>query len=496
VATIKKSVHPHTLPGVHPGLQERLREAEEAENRGETPRSLEGAQKVLRPTPEVGSAARKAQVRTIGLVDPAYRAAQDGLAAIAQQDAFKPGQSLDQLWDTLNEADKIKAGATERFRLELESSLRITAMPWTAPHKLGGRLDARGLKRANDNLRAEIDAYGYLLAPDSYGLLTRFVDETHKLIELCLRVRAVQGIDTAAVHDILRDLVHKLLYQELCSRRRAMGDRGIRRICGNIALADILYDQLKQLPEFSPRERLVMRIIHVHQDLGHTAYAARVSFRGSKLHRAYGARIFNDELNRYRVLLTHEELELTRSAIATHSSEELPFTQMRLLALVRAVDHLAPFAPYKVYKHFETVPHATDYLDDLLERARAGNLEKHAAAKDALRQLLSEAELHPGLRDDLMAAFRPLGAKAELVELGAWGGDVAQLRYDANGDGAVHMLLQPDDFCCRYQALFDQQQEQLLRLAHSFELSDEAFCNSTTLRFQRSGLGALILERP
>ncbi|MBI5508517.1 MAG: hypothetical protein HY903_07175 [Deltaproteobacteria bacterium] len=493
--TVKKSVHPRTLPGLHPGLEQRLREAEQAEAKGETPRSLEGPQKILRPTIDVSSTERQAQVRTIGLVDPAYRKTQDGLAALAQQDAFRPGADLDQIWDSLSEAEKLRAGAVERFRLEMESSLKLSAMPWNAPHKLGGRLDARGLKRLNDNVRAEIDAYGYLLAPDSYRLLIRFVDDTHKLFDLCLRVRAVQGIDTVSAAALVQDLVEKLIYQELCSRRRAMGDRGIRRICGNIELAEQLYNQAKRLPDFTPRERLLMRVIHVHQDLGQTAYAARVSFRGSKLHRAYGARIFNDEINRYRGLFTHEELEQARTAVATHSSEELPFTKARVLAFVRAVDHLAPFAPFRLLKQLEPVANAGDYLDDLAARARQGETERYVAAKDALRTLLEGEQMHPGLRDDLLAAFRPLHKNAELIELGPWGGEISGLQLDANGDGAVVAKITPDPFTVQHQALFDYQQQQLLNVARACEISPEAFREAPQVVLTRPGFGALVLVR-
>src|SRR5690606_4549527 len=103
-------------------------------------------------------------------------------------------------------------------------------------------------------------------------------------------------------YEILRDWLHKLIYQELCSRRRAMGDRGIRRICANIELADLIHARLKAKPGYSLRQALLTRVVQVHQDIGHTAYAARVSFRASKLHRAYGARIFTDEINRYRAI--------------------------------------------------------------------------------------------------------------------------------------------------------------------------------------------------
>ncbi len=494
VVEIKKSAHPRQLPGIHPGLEQRLREAEQAELRGETPRPIDGAQKILRPTPETTAPERKAQAQTLGLVDPAYRAASDGLAALAEQAPFLPGTDLDAAWDSLSEAEKLRAGAVERFRLEMETSLRRAAMPWEAPHKLGGRLDQRALQRSTRNLRAEIGAYAYLLAPDSQALLERFVDETQKLVELCLRQRVIEGVDAQTLHQLLQDLLHKLLYQELTSRRRAMGDRGIRRICANIDLAEQLYKQLRARPDFSARERLLMRIIHVHQDLGHTAYAARVSFRGSKLHRAYGARIFHDELDRFRTLLHHDELELVRAAIATHSSEELPFAQARVLALIRAVDHLAPFAPHRVFLHLAAEESLHDYLDDLLARARRQDLDAYRVAKEAFQIALADTGWPPALRDDVWAAFRPFERSVDLAELGALAGEVAELRLSLDGAGELCARLAPSPFAARYQALFDVQQDQLLRLARTTGVAEQELRAGARLCFRAAAGGALVLE--
>ncbi|MBI3178062.1 MAG: hypothetical protein HYZ27_00275 [Deltaproteobacteria bacterium] len=489
---IKKSAHPRGLPGVHPGLRERIRNAEEAELRGEMPRPIDGAQRVIRPSLDTTEPERRLQARTLGLVDPAYRATQDGLAAIAAQAAFMPGTELDRVWDSLSEVDKIRAGASERFRLEMEASLRLAHKPWRPPHQLGGRLDARNLKRSSDNILAELASVDYLLAADSRALLCAFVEDTHKLIDTCLKQRAVQGIDAVPMHELMRDLVHKLVYQEIVSRRRAMGDRGVRRICGNIALAERVYAQLRGLPDFSPRERLLMRIIHVHQDLGHVAFAARVSFRGSKLHRAYGARIFADEANRYRVLLTHDEIELVQNAVTTHAGEELPYAQARVLALVRAVDHLAPFAPHRVYSHLQRIDGASDYLDDLLARARAGRADDYLAAKGAFVSFLDAVDMEQALRDDLCAAFRPVERQADIVELGDLAGEVQELQW---GHDELRVTLASDGFAQRYQALFDQQQEQLLRFAMATGVTAGDLRAKRTLTFRKAGSGGLRIER-
>ncbi len=492
---IKKTASPQ-LPPVHPGLQQRLREAEEAEKRGETPRGLDKAHRVLRPSLDTITPERADQAHAIGLVEPAYKDTEDGRAALAEQAAFRPGEDLDVIWDELSEGEKIRAGATERFRLEMESTLRQAMMPHALPHQITGRLDARTLRRSEDNLLAELASLEYLLAPDSYGLLKTFIYETREVLEVCIKHRLVAGIDAIGGYSFLRDLLHKLLYQELASRRRAMGDRGVRRICTNVALGERLLLQHKKLADWSPRSQILFRVICVHLDLGLTAYAARVSYRGTKLHRNYGARIFLDEMNRYRALLSYEEMELVRLAVGTHSSEELPFASQRLLAIVRGVDHLAPLAPHRVYKHFESLPAAVEVLDAMLEHQEARRIEAYLEEKRRLREVLGACDIAPALRDDLYAAFRPIERQAEPVDLGELAGEVSELVLDLKGDGVLRATLTPDAFARRYQVLFDQQQDQLVNVGRATGVTLPALQKAQgSLRFTKAGLGALELVR-
>ncbi len=470
---IKKAATPRGLPPIHPGLQQKIREAEDAERAGRTPRRLiADAQKILRPTLDAREAIRKAQIRTIGLIEPVYRAEADGLGEIADSPAFRPGVNLDEVWDGLSEQEKIRAGAVERFRLELDATLRRAAKPWNAPHVVAKTLTGRVLRHASENLRSYVAAFDDLIAPDAYALLLRFIDETETLLRDCMQRKALSGVEGPTLAELFGDLVEKLVYQELISRRRAMGDRGIRRICANIELAETLYGDLLERGIAELRHRLLMRIIHVHQDLGHTAYAARMSFRGGRLHRAYGARIFTDEMNRYRPLLKPEELTLARAAVATHADPVLPFGEALVLALTRAVDHLAPFAPYRPFLHLQGVDGIDDFLDDLVDRARRRDHEQFVAARNAFGQYLAyESELSPILLEDILASFRPFERLAEPVELGPVAGEVDALSLEPEDGGTLRATVTPNPFVERYQVLFEHQQDQLLRLAKQSALT-------------------------
>ena len=493
---IKKTVRALNLPGVHPGIAQKIREGEEAELKGEEPRNLEGPQKIIRPALDATTGDRIDQARTVGLVEPAIKVGADGRLDLADVQPFMPGVDLDDVWDTLSENRKIQAGAIERFRLEMDVSLLRAAGPWEKPHELGGRLDARNLNRSQENIYAEIEAYAYLLAEDSRHLLMKFVDETRSLIAKGLQQNAISGIDTANIAEILRDWLHKLLYQELVSRQRRMGDRGIRRICANVELADQIYEKLKPFPNFSIRDQLLQRLIHVHQDLGYTAYAARVSYRGTRMHRAYGARIFTDELNRYRSLFTHDELKLARRVVATHSAAEMPFATERVTAIVRAVDHLAPFAPHRVYMHLAKIPDCALYLDDMLDAVSSKNYDALGAHQELLGMHLEGHDIEPALRDDLLASFRPFHKLADPIDLADLAGDIAGIQLDPSPpQGGVVVQLQPNEFARKYQVLFDCQQDQLTRVGRDVGITQKDLVLKNPLRLEAEGSGFLTIGR-
>ncbi len=502
---IKKSARLVHAPGIHPGLMEKIRDAEKAELRGELPRELGGAQKITRPTIDVSTETRLKQTKTTGLVDGAQALGVDGRDILAKQAPFRPGEDLDEIWDTLSEGDKIRAGGVERFRLEMESTLRRRIPAWKKPHHIGGRLDQRNLDRLVGNLVAKIDGSASLLASDSRALMVTFFKQTAWVISVCLRQKIIAGITARELSDILNDWCDKLIYQELASRERAMGDRGVRRILGNVQFSDVLYDGFARDPTCSPKERLLARLIHVHQDLGYTAYAARVSFRGGRMHRAYSARIFSDELNRYRSLFTHSELNLAMHAIATHSLPELPFAHHRVMALVRVVDHLAPFAQYRIYKHFEDHKHLNPFLEAMRDAVTLRDWEAFIHAKQRFFAELPTTFDEPILVADLMASIAPFEKMFEPVDLGPWAGEATKLGIDftENASGIVHATIRSESFAERFQILFDVQQSQLAAVARKSGVKISSFPEVRELRFavqqadssDAPGYGALLLKR-
>jgi len=489
---VKKSSTPRGLPPVHPGLAQKIRDAETAEIKGESPPRINDSQKILRQSFETYSKLQKQQAYTLGLLDPAY-VEKDAPKAFAEQIPFKPGVDLDNIWDELSEQEKLRAGAIERFRLEMDNMLARLNKNKHLPHQIGGRIDARNLKRLQENLFAYIEGFADFLAPDSRNLLERFVLEMRDLLGLCIRVQVVRGIDAICVKKVFDDLTQKMLYQEFVSRFRGMGDRGIRKIAGAIDVAEKVFSQMARAPNFAPRNRLLMRILLVHQDLGYTAYAARGSYRGGQMARIYGARIFTDELDRYRALLTADEIELARIAVASHNSEEFPFANQFFVALLRCVTHLTPFYPHLIVKHLQTLPDAHIYLDDLLARAKSQDIVGYGAAKDAFAVFLKTTTWPQPLQEDILAGFRAFAKGASFVDLCNFAGVVQLMRLEPSEFGLLRVTLQNSQWLQKYQALFDSRQELLVRSLRRTGVNDEVLQQAPVLEVAKVGMGTLAI---
>jgi hypothetical protein len=195
----------------------------------------------------------------------------------------------------------------------------------------------------------------------------------------------------------------------------------------------------------NPRDELWFRVFAVHRYLGLTAYGARKSYRGTKMMRAYGARIFADESNLYRRLLAPAEIGHLLYAIGSQGDLEIPWRDDRRLALTRITTFAGPLLHHRLCVH---ASHAN------VEILRHGVAESWPSGKEALLRSLPLPDL---LCADVLAALRPVDRGASLVEGPA-------LRWDSVGADAdgVTLRLVPDA-ARAHGALFDDGQEHLRR---------------------------------
>ncbi len=379
----------------------------------------------------------------------------EGLDKIAAE------QQLDDIWFSLSDKQRIVVGRAERFRVELEQKLLRLSRSRVMPQLVKGQLSARLIERGRKNAELERSRYDHLLSEDSRALLERFIRETAALIDASYRQDLIRGAPAEELSEVQVDLVRKLVYQEMQSRLRRMGDRGIRHVMGSIDVQERIFDAMAGVVEINVRDRFVARVVQVHHDLGYTCHAAQVSYQAGRMHRHYSARIMNDEWNRYRKIMFSKDLQRVRDAIALHAHLDFELNEDLFGSAVRIADHLMPFQAHWSYPRFAEVPGAERLMRDLMDAVMTGKREEMQAPKRALYDAVNR---HGGfslpLKEDLLSGMRAFDRGAFTVDLGKLAGTFAGARYDAK-EKWLEIAIKPDPVRAAFQGLFDCGQDQL-----------------------------------
>jgi hypothetical protein len=412
----------------------------------------------------------------------------DGLDKITAE------QQIDDIWFSLSDKQRVVIGRAERFRVELEQKLLRMARSRMVPQIVKGQLSARLLERAKQNAKMELSRYEHLLSDDSRALVERFVEETSALIEASYRHDLIRGAPAEDLSDVQTDLVRKLVYQEMQSRLRRMGDRGIRHIIGSIDIQERIFDAMQGVVEMTPRDRFVGRVVQVHHDLGYTCHAAQVSYQAGRMHRHYSARIMNDEWNRYRRVMFSKDLQRVRDAVALHAHLDFELHEDLFASAVRIADHLMPFQNHWTHPRFAEVAGADALAQAFLDSVKTGDREQMQAP---LREIYAAVNKHQGFsmnfKEDLLSGLRPFDRGAFTVDLGKLGGSFAGARYDAK-DKVLEVALKPEPARVTFQSIFDVGQDQLWFFLRKRGVEEETIKAGETLNVRCRENGPVALR--
>jgi hypothetical protein len=409
-------------------------------------------------------------------------------------DKITAEQQLDDVWYSLTDKQRLVIGRAERFRMELEQKLLRLSKTRIPPQIVKGQLSARLIQRGKENAKMELSRYGHLLAEDTYALVERFINETAQMIDTAYRQDLIRGAPAEDLAEAQVDLVRKLVYQELQSRLRRMGDRGIRHILGSIDIQEQIFDALAGVEEMSVRDRFVARVVQVHHDLGYTCHAAQVSYQAGRMHRHYSARIMNDEWNRYRRIMYSKDLQRVRDAVALHAHLDFELREDLFGSAVRIADHLMPFQPHWAYPRLAEVKDADVLAKNFMDAVKSGERE---AMQKPLRGLYDAVNAHPtfgaSLKEDLTSGLKAFDRGAFTVDLGRTGGVFAGARYDA-ASKVLEVAVKPDATRVAFQPLFDCGQDQLWFFLRRRGVEEETIRNGEPLEVKCRENGPVALR--
>lgn len=202
------------------------------------------------------------------------------------------------------------------------------------------------------------------------------LDEYEKTISFTIEEAVKDGsigdIRESDLDDFLQEDMKRLIYQEIETRRRSMGDHGIRHLVGNAVNTVKILQQLKQggiTSGTTGKDMLLGMICQVNHDIGYTMGVVATDAGSGTFHKTYSGMIASQERDRYENLLGKDAADILVGEFQVYPEDgktpvrftkdgAIPYDQAKNL---KPTDEL--FQKSKT-KHFKGKYGAIQYHDD------------------------------------------------------------------------------------------------------------------------------------
>lgn len=139
-----------------------------------------------------------------------------------------------------------------------------------------------------------------VLEKDSNKTLYEFMDVVQKTVSEAIENGDMDDVNDTDLYSYLQEDMKRLIYQEAETRRRSLGDHGIRHIAGNALHANDMLNQLnKSGQKISAKQRLMVISTMVNHDIGYCVGEPATDGMKGKLHKQYSGNLAREEKDRY-----------------------------------------------------------------------------------------------------------------------------------------------------------------------------------------------------
>lgn len=379
--------------------------------------------------------------------------------------------------------EKEKKSEPEQPELEPKSNRIETAESWSEAEKfIQQNVDSVRMRKPNEiNVEKHDDAFenahkeirsvsGYLagdtalLANDILNL-SKSIFNQHK--------NEFKNIDPKTLNSFMKDIVDKLIHQEIESNREQFTDHGIRHISKNILTQNSILDALSKDSKVSGRERLLSIFIQVNHDMG---YANNDVKEFKKKHQDVSTNIIKDQKHLWNVdkIFSSEEFDKAVDLISTHDSSELVNKEGNLDPLsvsTRLADNLCLFQEDKLPSMFQYVNGGKDILVKLGEAAKNKDQAEFNKIRTELWSKIDEApNLGKNLKRDLKAATNRLNFFTPKFALGTLAGEITNI--GRGEDSLLKVNVHHNDFDSFLQKYFEMGQTNLKKFLKDYGIQD------------------------
>lgn len=296
---------------------------------------------------------------------------------------------------------------------------------------VSNRDDADQIEEIGLTIINEVNKNG-TLGGDEVELLMRFSREFSK-------TTINTGISVNRANMLLYDGLNKVFYQEYESRKRQLGDHGIRHIIQNIHYTNKLYDEYNKLStkKISQRKRFLATLVMLNHDIGYTTKDVRdpkLVQTATKAHPRISTQWLQDDIKEktpYNNLFSKEEQRWVLEAIITHDREHLDWDKEPELSSIRLADNMAVFQKEKLPMIFKQMPNSFETLTNISKACKEKNNQAVVDSKKSMMNWVKNSKsIKPVTKSSLMHAVREISCFTAKATLGMWAGSIKNMYFE------------------------------------------------------------------
>lgn len=212
---------------------------------------------------------------------------------------------------------------------------------------------AKFVSSVRENGRNLVRKYSAALSKISRPMVEKYVDDMSETISEAISDGSMGGASQADIDEFMREDVKRLVHQEIETRRRSLGDHGVRHVAGNAKSSMSMLNELQQHGiKVTGKQKLMAMAIQANHDMGYTVGAVATDISKGGEHKNQSKVLADEEKGRYDKIFGAEDSDKMRTIIHTHDSADIDWEKDPVGSSVRLADNTSLFGNEKVQDLF------------------------------------------------------------------------------------------------------------------------------------------------
>jgi len=214
-------------------------------------------------------------------------------------------------------------------------------------------------KSVTENAGSVLKKYASAMSKISRPMAERHLKDMTSTIKDGFDDGSLKDVSQADLDEFCRDEMKRMIHQEVETRRRSLGDHGIRHLAGNSKNTMSMLNELKGAGmKITGKDKLMGLSIQANHDMGYTVGEPATTFGGS--HKDNSAELVGQEEERYAKVFGKDSVGKIKEIIRTHDDPEIDWDNEPLKSAVRLSDNISLFNEDKVQDLFIRSPKAME----------------------------------------------------------------------------------------------------------------------------------------